>query len=234
MSQPLLDALRLLQADPIVGTLPPPALEALAAKARLEQPRRLTLMQPAGERMDSLRCVIEGHLEIVARRADGEEVTIGDIGPRGWATWAGVFSDEAGPYELWAPAGARLLALPASAFREACVAHPALYPLIIGEMSRRIRTLMEWTGQSVLLRPEQRMAKLIQLLARQHGLPPRDGTLAVTQTRLARMARCSRQSANQLLGALEARGLIATEYGRFRIHDMTALRAFVEADPAAA
>ena len=95
-------------------------------------------------------------------------------------------------------------------------------------MGQRLRQLMEWTGESVLLGPEQRMAKLIHLLARLHGLPAADGTLPVTQARLARMARCSRQSANQLLGALEARGLIATDYGRFRIRDLAVLQAFIE------
>lgn len=217
-----------LQADPIVGVLPSSALDALTAAAHVEHLRRATLLQASGEPLAWLRRVIAGHLEIIARHASGDEVSIGDIGPGGWATWAGALNVEPMPFELWAPVGTQLLALPARAFREACAAHPAIYPLIIGEMGQRLRQLMEWTGESVLLGPEQRMAKLIHMLARLHGLPAIDGTLVVTQARLARMARCSRQSANQLLGALEARGLIATDYGRFRIRDLAALKTFIE------
>ena len=75
------------------------------------------------------------------------------------------------------------------------------------------------------------MAKLIHLLARLQGTADNRATLQVTQARLARMARCSRQSANQLIGALAQRGLVEAKYGRFEIADMSALLAFIETLP---
>ena len=93
-----------------------------------------------------------------------------------------------------------------------------------------MRLLMEWSGQSVLLGPEQRMAKLLHLLARAHGVNGSGGLVPVTQARLAQIARCSRQTANQLIGALEQRGLVGTGYGRFEIPDMAALDAFSASD----
>ncbi len=226
-----IDPLTTLSNDAVLGVLPTAVLQPLAAAARIERNERPALLHAAGAPLVWLRLVLTGHVEIVARHASGDEVALGDIGPGGWVTWAGGMSTAPAPYDLWSSADACFLALPSQAMRTACEQHPALYLRIIGDMGRRIRQLMEWTGESVLLGPEQRMAKLIHLLARLHGLGPAGGTLQVTQARLARMARCSRQSANGLLGALEARGLIATAYGRFEVGALAALQAFIESDP---
>jgi CRP-like cAMP-binding protein len=102
---------------------------------------------------------------------------------------------------------------------------------VIESIGVRMRLLMEWTGQSVMLAPEQRMAKLLHVLARVRGaVDGNRAVLPITQAQLARLARCSRQSANLLLRALERRALIRSAYGRYEIDDMTALDAFTERD----
>jgi DNA-binding GntR family transcriptional regulator len=53
-------------------------------------------------------------------------------------------------------------------------------------------------------------------------------TLRITQARLASQARCSRQTANQLLQQLELDGLIVPGYGQFTIPDWTRLNHFAE------
>jgi CRP-like cAMP-binding protein len=55
-------------------------------------------------------------------------------------------------------------------FREACERYPQLYGRILIEVGLRMRMVMEWTSQSVLLRPEQRLAKLLFVLSRTHGI----------------------------------------------------------------
>lgn len=225
------EALSLLTGDAIFSALPRDALRELAASARIERVERPRILQPAGRPLGWLRLVLAGHVEIIARHAAGEEVSLADIGAGQWVTWAGCLSTDSTPYDFWSSGRARYLALPTQKVRAVCAAHPDLYPRIVLDMAQRIRHLMEWTGESVLLAPEQRMAKLIVLKAREHGLPAAGGTLPLTQARLARLARCSRQSANKLLGALESRGLIAIEYGRVVVRDLKALRAFVVADP---
>jgi CRP-like cAMP-binding protein len=99
-------------------------------------------------------------------------------------------------------------------------------------IGHRMRLLLEWTGQSVLATPVQRMAKLLSILIQeqQHALEQVPCTLHVTQARLASQARCSRQTANQLLQQLEQEGLIVAGYGQFVIPDWQRLDRFADGD----
>ena len=56
-----------------------------------------------------------------------------------------------------------------------------------------------------------------------------DATLHVTQARLASLARCSRQTANEMLTVLEKNGLLVKTYGRIEIADLARLAEFAEA-----
>jgi CRP/FNR family transcriptional regulator, cyclic AMP receptor protein len=221
-------AIRPLLEKTVWGRTDPAVLDALCAVARTEHYDVPTLLNARGQPLEWLRLVVSGHVEIVARKASGDEVSLVDMGPGSWATWLACMVDAPPDHDFYSSAGAVYVALPAHTVRAQCAQHPALYPAIIAEMGVRMRQLMEWTGQSVLVGPEQRMAKLIHLLARTQAIGAHSGVLNATQGRLARMARCSRQSANQLLGALEARGLIRLAYGKFEIPDLDRLAAFAE------
>lgn len=232
-STPGLDIEAFLRRAPVLADLPEDAVRELAVAARVEHFDSATLLNAAGQPLARLRLVVQGTLEIIARRASGTEVVLGDIGPGGWAAWVGCFTPHVPDNDFYSTPGATYIALPTDLVREMAQRHPALYLRVIGDMGVRIRQLMEWTGDSVLLGPEQRMAKLIHLLARTQGNQGDSGsaTVQVTQARLAQLARCSRQSANGLVGGLERRGLIKAGYGRFDIPDLAQLIAFIESDP---
>lgn len=212
----------------VFGVLNSEALDQLCAAARVERYEMSSLLNAAGTPLRWLRLVVDGHIEVVTRRSSGNEVALGDIGPGGWATWLACFMPTPPDNDFYSSASACYIALPVQMVRSMCQQHPEIYPHIIGEIGARMRLLMEWTGQSVLVGPEQRMAKLIHVLARAQAIDANSGTLHVTQARLARLARCSRQSANMLLGALEKKGLIRLAYGRFEIDDLARLAAFAE------
>ncbi len=212
----------------LFGVLDSGALDQLCASARVERYEMPSLLNAAGTPLQWLRLVVDGHIEIVTRRPSGDEVALGDIGPGCWATWLACFMPNPPDGDFYSSASACYIALPVQMVRQMCERHPALYPRIIAEIGMRMRLLMEWTGQSVLVGPEQRMARLIHVLARAQAIGANSGTLHVTQARLASLARCSRQSANMLLGALEKKGLIRLAYGRFEIDDLARLAAFAE------
>jgi CRP/FNR family cyclic AMP-dependent transcriptional regulator len=212
----------------VLGRLGPACLDEIVGFARVERYELPTLLNAAGSPLQWLRLVVDGHIEIVARRASGKEVAVSDVGRGSWATWLPCFVPNPPEHDFYSGAASCFIALPVQEVRALCVRHPELYPWIIAEIGQRLRLLMEWTGQSVLVGPEQRMAKLIHLLARDQKLKGNAGTLVANQTRLASLARCSRQTANTLLGQLEKRGLVSLSYGKFEVLDMAKLVAFAD------
>ena len=212
----------------LLGLLGPKLLDEVVACARVERYEVPSLLNAAGAPLEWLRLVVSGHLEIVARQASGKEVVISDHGAGSWATWLPCLIPAAPEQDYCCTAESIFIALPAKDVRCICELHPKLYPLILAEIGQRQRLLMEWAGQSVLVGPEQRMAKLIHILARSQKLTNSPCTLNVTQNRLAGLARCTRQSANVILGALEKKGLIRIAYGKCDIPDLPRLAAFAE------
>ena len=214
----------------LFGKLGESALAEAQSLARIERWKSPALLNPVGEPLQALRLVLEGHIELISRRASGKEVMVSQVQAGAWATWLPCITDRNTGYEFRSSANALYLALPVPAVREFCTRHPQIYPLIIGEMGDRMSLLVDWFGQSVLMAPPQRMAKLILLLACDQKVSAPGGTLQVNQQRLAALARCSRQSANVLLRELEEHGLISLSYGKCEIPSLQALAAYAETD----
>lgn len=212
----------------LFGTLPATELLKLVKLAKIE---RFVSSQPlnhVGQTLQWLRLVVEGGISISAAHASGKEVLISMMGPGAWVSWLPCFVQEPLATAYTASPGSVFIALPIPAVRECFDANPNLYPLVMAEISKRMRLLMEWTSQSALLMPEQRLARLIFLLAKNRNLNAVNNVLEVTQTQLADLIGCSRQSASKLFASLESRGLILMGYGKCEIPNIAALRAYSE------
>ena len=220
------DVLALLRSSGVFGVLPEDALAALAASARIESHKLTTLVYAAGEPMLWLRLVLTGSIELSASSVAGAEVIVAEVPPGQWMPWYGCIADRPAPHDLYCSAGSTCLAVSAARVREVARAHPRLYLPILLEMGARGEQLLEWTMQSVLLKPEQRLAKLLHLLLKNQGVQRGTGVLLLTQTRLARLAGCSRQSLSLMIKGLKQRQLIEGRYGELRIADVAALQAF--------
>lgn len=212
----------------VLGVLDDEALGRIDQVARIEYFQMPTLLSAAGQHPQYLRLVVEGHIETVARNANGEEFVFSYISPGGWATWLSCFMEQAPDHDFYSSNSACFIAIPIGAVQSLCERNPKIYPLLIQEIGRRMRLLMEWTGQSVLVGPVQRMAKLLHLLARGQQGTGNSTILSITQARLARLARCSRQTANKLLNVLEQNKLITAGYAQFEIPDLLRLAAFAD------
>lgn len=213
----------------VFGALGDAVLDDACRMARIEHFKVPTLLCAAGQEADYLRLVVHGHIEIIARNALGEEFKFGLIATGGWATWLNCFMETPAEHDFCSSGPACFIALPAAKVRELCERYPKLYPLIIRQIGRRMRLLLAWTGQSVLVGPLQRMAKLLYVLALEQQAKDNRATLHITQARLASLALCSRQTANALLRELVAMGLISSAYRRFEVPDLNRLAAFADA-----
>lgn len=215
----------------LIGQAGDVVLDWVAQRAVLERYPSPAVVNPAGHSLRHVRLVLQGRVDLVHRSTAGKEVIVSSLGAGHWVGWMQVFSAPSLHLDLVCSAKSLLVALSAKDLRVCCEHHPHLYPLILGEMGQRMQLLAEWAGQSVGGSSEQRMARLLCLLVREQGLVGKRAVLAVTQARLATLARCSRQSANQLVGALETRGLIRAAYGSCEILDLQSLAAFADFDP---
>ena len=212
----------------IFGILNEEALIRICQVARVEHFNIATLLCSAGEHPTYLRLVINGHIETIFRTASGDELIFSHISPGGWASWLSCYMEQPPDHDLYSSRDACFIALPVTAVKNFIDRYPQIYPLIIREIGRRTRLLMEWAGRSVMIEPLQRMAKLVELLGREQQSKTNCVTLYITQDRLANLARCSRQTANKLLSILEQDGLIISKYGQFEIPDILKLSSFTE------
>jgi CRP/FNR family transcriptional regulator, cyclic AMP receptor protein len=212
----------------VFAQLPEVAMIELVASSRIERFEVPTLINAAHQPLTHLRLVTQGSMEVVVRRATGVEVALADFGPGGWVTWLACFMQAPPEHDFYSRANTACIALPAHTVRELFAAHPALFPLIIEEIGTRMRLLMQWTGQSVTASPVKRMARLIGVLLEAQGNSEPSGILRATQERLARLARCSRQTANGLLRELEKQQLIELAYGHIKAPNAKALATFAE------
>ena len=71
--------------ETILGKLPEAARHSLGASARVIRFKMPTLLGAAGEAPSHLYLVAQGGIELVARRASGDEFVISRIAPGGWA-----------------------------------------------------------------------------------------------------------------------------------------------------
>ncbi|MEO7941666.1 MAG: cyclic nucleotide-binding domain-containing protein, partial [Burkholderiaceae bacterium] len=150
MREPTGEIHRLLRDNAVLGVLPDHERDGLASQARIERCKSPTLLNAAHAPLESLRLVIQGHIEVIARTSAGGEVALGALGPGTWATWVGCFVAQPPNHDFYSSSDARFLALTTQSVRAAAQRNPVLYPLVIAELGVRMRQLMEWAGDAVL------------------------------------------------------------------------------------
>ena len=137
-----LDVRSLLQPT-VWGGVSDDVLDAVCRVARVEHFKTATLLSAAGEQPAYLRLVINGHIEVVARNASGEEFVVGYITSGGWATWLACFMGQPPDNDFFSSSRATFIALPIAEVQALCEEYPQLYPLIIRQIGRRMRLLIE-------------------------------------------------------------------------------------------
>ena len=116
--------------------------------------------------------------------------------------------------------------LPYPMVREIFAADPKLYVYLIDPQMVLVRRLVEYLTTTIRLSPMQRLAERLLEFSRSHYFPEGEHMplLGLSQELLASAVLCTRQTTNELLGELQTRGLIKSEYGRIDILDADGLR----------
>jgi CRP/FNR family transcriptional regulator, cyclic AMP receptor protein len=199
------DVTGILRETSLLGQVPAADLAHLAAASRLRAFRRGQVVFMTGDPGDTLVVVVSGRVKVVARAADGGELTLTVIGPGGLLGELSVA--DGGPRSADAETldDCQLLFVPRDAVWDICSRMPAVAQVLAGSLAATLRRLTEAASDLVFLDMPRRVAKV--LLSQ-----PRDGSgiirLKMSQEELAHQTGSTRQSVNATLRGFERRGWI--------------------------
>jgi CRP-like cAMP-binding protein len=184
-----------------------------------------------GGAVPALSVVVSGTLEVTQVSVAGRRHVWSYLGGGQWMNLVPVLDAQPAIHDVTAHEPTTVLQIPAAAFRERVADCPKAMGSLLRLLCCRSRVLYEHVADHALLPLRARCARALLSLMLAHGLPRPHGvaiSLKVSQTGLADMLGCTRQSVNRELKALERQGVIAMRYSTFAILDGMGLRRLAE------
>jgi CRP/FNR family transcriptional regulator, cyclic AMP receptor protein len=199
------DVTDILRTTDLLGSAPAAELEAVAAASRSRTFRRGQVLFTTGDPGDALIVVISGRVKVVARSADGGELTLTVIAPGG--VFGELSAADGGPRSADAETleDCRLLFVPRAVFQDLCGRAPSVAQALAVTLAASMRRLTEEASDLVFLDLPRRVAKALLSQPRDD-----DGVIGhkMTQEELAHRVGGARQSVNAALRGFERRGWI--------------------------
>jgi len=209
-----------------------PLREALLDAATLRSLPAGARLFGRGEPADGLYAVLRGALLISGVSEAGRQSSLLVLEPPSWFGEIALFDGGPRTHDAQALQDALLLHVPSSRLDALLAARPQYWRelgLLLADKLRR--ALLAFEDQA-LLGAGPRLARRLLMLA--EGFETRPGgpcqRIALSQEQLAMMVAVSRQTANQLLKALAARGIVSLQRGGIEILDPAGLRAAAALD----
>ena len=171
--------------------------------------------------------VLEGQVAITRQVGNQADFFFHLGGPGFWFGENGLLGDDNAVITATARTKIRALFLPASSFKQIIETDPCYYKLFTKLLLARYAVVIRTLGQSNTLSPEDvlriRLADLSDMTLSDQ-MSDEVVELALTQTDLAAMIGCSRQTINMLLKKLESQDLIKVKFRKIKILDPSGLR----------
>ena len=214
---------RILGQTSLFGAVPVEDLEAVVAASRLRAFGRGQVVFTRGDPGDTLIVVISGRVKVVARSADGGELTLTIIPPG--AVFGELSVADGGPRSADAETleDCQLLLVPRDTILDLCARVPAAAQALLGSIAATLRRLTDETSDLVFLDLPRRVAKVLLGQARSE-----DGAIRLNlrQEELAHQVGGTRQSVNAALGGFQRRGWIEVRDRTVIVTDAPALGRF--------
>jgi CRP/FNR family transcriptional regulator, cyclic AMP receptor protein len=220
MAAEVTDILR--QSD-LFRAVPAADLETVVASSRLRNFRRGQIVCMTGDPGDTLIVIIVGQVKVVARSADGAELTLTFVGPGGTVGEVSVADGGPRSADVETVTESQLLFIPRDTVRAVCARVPAASQALTSAIAATLRRLTEATSDLVFLDLPRRVAKLV--LSQPRG---DDGVIVqqLTQEEYARRLGSTRQSVNIALRGFERRGWIEVRERTVTVKQPDALARF--------
>jgi CRP/FNR family transcriptional regulator, cyclic AMP receptor protein len=200
----------ILRQTELLRSVPAEELRAAATAARRRTFRHGQVVFTTGDPGDTVIVVVSGRVKVVARSADGGELTLTIIPP------GGVFGElsvaDGGPRSADAEAleECQLLLLPREIVQGICARVPSAEHALTVSITATLRRLTEAASDLVFLDLPRRLAKVLLNQPRGPNGVIRPG---LRQAELAHQAGGTRQTVNAALRGFERRGWIAVRDG---------------------
>ncbi len=189
-------------------------LPALVPHRRLGDGRSLFVQ---GQRPTAFYAVAAGEIETRFTGADGGVSVIENVAPPRLFGLAAFAAGQPAEYEAVARGPTEVLVFGRVPYTRLMDEAPGFARALLAEFARRYDGTLRLLQAARHQTAPERFALALAQLARERGMPAREGwvTVAATQAELARLAHVSRQTANELLAAAEAAGQVRRGRGRW-------------------
>lgn len=212
---------------PLFAGLDAEALDSLTRKMRARRFRRGEVIFHVGDPGDALFIVTSGGVKITLPSETGDEAILATLRPGDFFGELALLDGAPRSATAVALEPTETLVLPRDRFRELIDAEPAIRDALLAALAQELRRLTLHVEELHFLDITGRLAARLTRLAQEHGKVRDDGAIRLdaplTQSDLAAMVGCTRQSVNKLLGLFVDDGLIRLERESIVVTDLEGL-----------
>jgi CRP/FNR family cyclic AMP-dependent transcriptional regulator len=207
--------------------LPDGLQEALLAQGMTKKLGKGEWLFARGDAPSGLYAVVDGAIRVAATAPSGKEVLLAVVEAPMWFGEISVLDGQPRTHDAVADEESTLLHVPQAAVDALLDAEPRYWRHLGVLVAGKLRISFGVIEDIVMLPIAVRLARRLVLAAERYGewQDRSSRVVDLRQEQLATMLSTSRQTVNQLLKDLEARGLVRLSYGNVEILDLDGLRA---------
>ncbi len=220
-----------LAASPLFQNLSSCAFEDVARRAVRRKLAKGEELFGAREPARAMYLVLAGRVRIWTVSAAGAEITLNILSEGALFGEIGVLDGGERTASASAATPAEVLRIDAATFFDAMSREPQLAKNAIEMLCARLRWVSARMEDSALRSAPERLARLLEHLAQDHGVETSEGVridAKFTQGELARWTMMSRESLNKILMRWRDEGLVAQERGVLTLRDRERLEEIAE------
>lgn len=220
-------ARRLLEQTELTHKIAASTRDGLLAASSIQRHPAGRILSLRGQPMEDLLFLLEGSLEVSMQGSDGRRSIVWYLAPGQWIGLIPVLDGKGAIHNLRAHTDAVLLHVPGATFQAALQVDQSLALMCLDVLCERSRSIYDNMAAESLLPLRARVARMLLMLADQHGRGKQSGIeidLKLTQEEFADMLGVTRQSLNRELKALEKLAVLSISYSRITLRDLPALQ----------
>jgi CRP-like cAMP-binding protein len=222
--RPIVDALA---GIPFFAGLDPDALTRLAATMRTRRFRRGEVIFHVGDPGDALFVILAGEVKISLPSETGDEAILATLRPGEFFGELALLDGAPRSASASALSATGTVMMPRDRFRELIASEAPVRDALLAALATELRRLTTHVEELHFLDITGRLAARLVRLAQDGGSTASDGSIRLrtnlTQTELAAMVGCTRQSVNKLLGQFTDDGLLRLERDGIVVTDLDGL-----------